>query len=301
LTVTITAVGTVEPENSIVVAAQEEGLVTALRAREGDVVERGEVLVELDDRELAAQLAEAEARLVEARAQWGRAARLQADGLVTEAEADSARAAFDVAQARVAALQTRISFTRILAPRDGVVTVRHVELGDVVGARSPVLELASGRLVLRVPVSELDVVRLSTGDRAAVTVDALPQTPIAAFIQRIFPAADRTSRQVTVELVLEAPPAALRPGFLARAELVVRQVENALMVPEPAVQRGSEVDTYVWVADGDVARLRPVTVGIRQHGRAQIASGLDAGDEVVVEGAALLRDGGRIVRVGEGS
>lgn len=301
LTVAITAVGTIEPENQITVAAQEDGLVTALLAREGDQVERGEVLVELDDRELSAQLAEAQARLVEAEAQWGRAESLRRDGLVTEAEADSARASLDVAKARVDALRTRVSFTRIVAPQDGVVTVRHVELGDVVGARSPVLELASGRLVLRVPVSELEVVRLEVGDRAKVTVDALPETPVLASILRIFPAADKASRQVTVELVLDDPPDELRPGFLARADLVVRRLEDALMIPEPAIQRGSEINTFVWVIENGAARARPIQVGVRQGGRAQVEAGLQEGDEVVVEGAALLRDGEAVLRAGDES
>lgn len=299
LQVTATAVGTIEPENRVVVAAQEEGLVTALYVREGDQVARGEVLAQLDDRQLQAQLAEAQARLVEAEGQWRRANTLIQEGLITEAEADAARAAFAVAQARVQALTTRLSFTRITAPLAGVVTVRHVELGDLVSARAPVVELAAGRRVLRVPVSELDVVKLKPGDSCAVRVDALSQRTFAARIARIFPAADRTSRQVTVEVVLEESAPELRPGFLARAELVVERLETAMVVPEQVVLRGSDYPNFVYVVEGETARVRPVQVGLRRGGEALIHAGLAAGDRVVVEGASLLRDGAAVKVIGE--
>lgn len=291
LRVTITAVGTVEPENRVVVAAQEAGLVTALHVREGDTVAAGEVVVELDDRELRAQLAEERARLVEAEAQWGRASQLIADGLITQADADSAKATYQVSKARVEALETRLSFTQVTAPVAGVVTVRHVELGDLVAANTAVVELAAGRKVLRVPVSELDVVHLSPGDPAKVSIDALPGVEIPAHVARIFPAADRSSRQVTVEVVLEHVPRQVRPGFLARAELVVERVSDAVMIPEPAVQRGSEIPQFVYVVQRGIAKVRPVKVGVRQGGKAQIVDGLAAGEVVVVDGAALLKDG----------
>jgi RND family efflux transporter MFP subunit len=302
LEVEITAVGTLEPENRVVVAAQEPGLVTALAVREGDLVRPGALLARLDDREVAAQLAEAEARLTEATSNHQRAQALEAAGLLPAAEGDAARAALQVARARVEALRARVSFTRVTAPVAGVVTVRHVEVGDTVAARTPLLELASGRLVLRVPISELDVVKLAEGDRARVQVDALPGSTVTARVLRIFPAADPTTRQVTVELVLENPPPAMRPGFLARAQLVVERLPDALMVPEHAVLRGSEIPTFLWVVEGDTAKVQPVEVGLRQGGEARILSGLAPGDQVVVEGTAALVEGGKVRRrEGEGA
>ncbi len=299
LEVRATTVGTIEPEHKVVVAAQEEGVVTELFVREGDRVTKGQLLAKLDDRELLAQLEEAEARLTEASGQWQRAQSLVKEGLITAAEADAARASFAVAQARVSALRTRLSFTRITAPVDGVVTARHVEIGSLVAARSPVVELAAGRMVLRVPVSELDVVKLKVGDQASVVVDALAATPVQARIERIFPAADPSSRQVTVELVLQSVPSGLRPGFLARAELSLERIANAMLVPEGVVMRGSEFPFFVYVVEDGTARVRPIEVGLRQGGKALVTKGLAPGDRVVVEGASLLRDGQAVVVEGE--
>ncbi len=288
---TLTAVGTLEPVARVLVAAQAEGVVTAVHVREGDRVRAGQVLVELDSRELEAELAQAEAALEEADATLKRVEQLRADGLVPEQELDSARAAQRIAAAKVDALHTRLSFTRITAPVAGVVVSRQVEVGNLASPRSALLELASGDgLLLRVPVSELEVVKLAAGDPATVTVDALPGTTVAAHIQRLFPAADSASRQVTVELRIDDPPAPVRYGFLARAHLVVERIPDALTVPEEAVQRGAE-GGFVWVVTDGTAQLRQVEVGDRFDGRALITSGLAAGDRVVVQGTARLRDG----------
>lgn len=288
-----TVVGTLEPAARVVVAAQEEGVVTAVAVREGDRVAAGDLVVQLDDRRIRAELAEAEARLLDAKAQARRAKALEADGLISPSEAETIRASEAMAEARAELLRTRASFTRITAPVSGVVLARRVEVGNLASARTPLVELAAGAgLLLRVPVSELEVVHLRPGDAASVRVDALPDASLTARIARIFPAAEGTTRQVTVELSLEAPPAAVRPGFLARARLVLETRKGVLLVPEPALQRGSETPHFVWVLDGDTARVRPVEPGERVDGRVVVRKGLAAGDEVVVEGLVRLRDGG---------
>jgi RND family efflux transporter MFP subunit len=128
---TITAVGTFEPLARVLVAAQEEGVVTAVHVREGDRVAAGSVVVELDDREILAELAEAKANLDEASANLGRVQSLHASGLAAAQDLDTSSARQRVAAARVDALQTRLSFTRITAPVAGVVTSRRVEVGDL--------------------------------------------------------------------------------------------------------------------------------------------------------------------------
>lgn len=299
--IAITVVGTLEPAAKVVVAAQEEGIVTAVLVREGDRVRAGDVVVQLDSRRIRAELAEAEARLLDLKAQTRRAEALEADGLISASEADTARASLAMAEARADVLRTRLDFTRITAPVDGVVTARRVEVGNLAAPRSALLELAAGPgLVLRVPVSELDVVHLRPGDTAPVRVDALPDVVLPATITRVFPAAEGATRQVTVELGLPSPPAEVKPGFLARARLVLERRPAAVLIPESVLQRGSEVADFVWVLDGDVARVRPVETGERLEGQVVIRKGLAAGDELVVEGAARLKDGARVQRLGEG-
>jgi membrane fusion protein (multidrug efflux system) len=297
-----TAVGTLEPVARVLVAAQEEGVVTGVEVREGDRVRAGEVVVELDDRQIQAELTQAEAALEEAEARWRRVQALRAQGVMAEQDVDAARAAARIADARVEALRTRLSFTRIQAPVEGVVTSRRVEVGNLASPRVPLLELAAGDgLLLKVPVSELEVVRLAQGDRAEVTVDALPGVVLNGRIARIYPAADSTSRQVTVELRIGSAPPAVRLGFLARAHLVLEEMPDSLLVPEEAVLRGAEVDSYVWLVQDGVAVMRPVEVGMRLDGRALIAQGLSVGDEVIVAGISRVHDGVPVAVTGLGT
>lgn len=298
---TTTVVGTLEPEARVVIAAQEEGLITAVKVREGDRVRAGEVVATLDDRRLQAELAEAEARRVDAESQWRRAQALADGGLISEAEADTSRSGYQMASARADLLRTRLSFTRIVAPVDGTIIARHVEVGNLAAPRSPLLEMAAeGGLLLRVPVSELEVVKLSPGDRAEIRVDAMPQLRLTGRISRIYPAAETVSRQVTVELAVADVPAEVRQGFLARADLVLERLPEALLVPEAAIVRGAEVPFFVWVVEEDRVTVRSVRVGTRMEGRALISEGLNPGDEVVVEGLGRVRDGVRIQRMGAG-
>lgn len=293
-----TAVGTLEPVARVLVAAQEEGVVTAVAVREGDRVRAGQVVVELDDRQVRAELTQAEASVEEARARWRRVETLRAEGVMAEQDVDAARAADRIAEARLEALRTRLSFTRIQAPVSGVVTARHVEVGDLASPRAALLELAAGDgLLLRVPVSELEVVRLAEGDVADVTVDALPELRLQGRIARIYPAADSASRQVTVELAISGAPPTVRLGFLARAHLVLETIPAGLLVPEDAVLRGAEAASFVWLVREGVATMRPVEVDLRIDGRALIADGLAPGDEVVVRGMAKLRDGAPVAVV----
>jgi membrane fusion protein (multidrug efflux system) len=287
-----TAVGTFEPVAKVLIAAQEEGLVTAIHVREGDVVAAGDTVVELDDREILASLAEARANLEEADAALARVRSLHGTGLAAPQELDAAIARQKVSAARADALGTRLSFTKIAAPVAGVVTARQVEVGDLASPRAPLLELASGEgMLLRVPVSELEVVRLHTSDNAKVTVDALPEIELEAVIQRIFPAADIVSRQVTVELKIDKVPEDVRFGFLGRAHLVLERLADALVVPELALQRGPEGGAFVWTVENGRAQMRDAVVGYRFDGYAVVPSGLAVGDHVVIEGVARLSEG----------
>jgi len=296
-----TVVGTLEPAAKVVVAGQEEGVVTAVHVREGDRVRAGQVVVQLDDRRVRSELAEAEALLLDAQARARRSLALEREGLLAASEADSTRASLAVAEARAEAARTKLSFTRITAPVDGVVTARRVEVGNLAAPRNGLLDIAAGAgLVLRVPVSELDVVHLNPGDAATVRVDALPELALQARITRVFPGAEGVSRQVTVELALPDAPATVRPGFLARARLVLQRRPDALLVPDAVVQRGSELPFFVWVLEGDLARVRRIEPGERADGQVVVRSGLAAGDEVVVEGMARLKDQAAVVRLQPG-
>ncbi|MDT8367769.1 MAG: efflux RND transporter periplasmic adaptor subunit [Longimicrobiales bacterium] len=292
---TITIPGTVEAIRTIGVNAQVAGALLELNVEEGDRVEEGAVLARLDDRELQAQLRAAEAQLQVSESAYERAIQLRDLSVITQAEFEVDRTAFEAARAQAEQLRTRVGYTVIRAPLGGVVTTREVQAGDILAGQSRLVEIAEiDTMVVRVSVSELDVVEISPGDPVSVRLDAIPGQEIEARVRRVFPSADPATRLVPVEVMLDGvDPRRVRPGFLARVTFELAPRENATLVPAGAiVSRGGTEGVYV-VAESTVV-FRSITPGLTSGDRAEVLQGLDPGERVVVAGSNLLRDGGRI-------
>src|SRR5688500_5807485 len=214
----IMVAGILSPVRTVGVNAQLGGALTSVRVEEGDIVREGQVLAEVDARELAAQLRSAQASLELAKSTAERSAVLFKDRVVTAAEHERDQAALAAAQATYDALRTRIGYAQVRAPTSGVITEKRVETGDVVGSQARLFTVADvSTLVVRVQVSELDITGIREGQTAGVTIDALAGSRFQGTIRRIFPAADSATRMVPVEVALSGSAAQrLRPGYLAR-------------------------------------------------------------------------------------
>jgi RND family efflux transporter MFP subunit len=290
---TVTVAGPVQPVRTIGVNSQTAGTVLEVRVQEGDRVEAGALLARLDAREAEAQLARARATLEGAVAAFRRDSALHAGTIVTAAEFERSRAAYQVAESEVALWETRRAFTRITAPSAGVVTVKLVEAGSAVTPNQRMFDLADvSLLVVRVQVSELDVVHL--GARAPVTVrlDAFPTARIDGWVRRVFPSADPQSRLVPVEVALGPRPRALdlKPGFLARIEFGLERRAGVLATPAAAVGIGS-TGPFVYVVADDTLAIRGVELGLTTEGWVEVRAGLAEGERVVVSGHSNLRPG----------
>ena len=155
---------------------------------------------------------------------------LHAGRIVSDAEAEQSRSAYDVARSDVALWETRLAFTRIVAPSAGVVTVKHVESGSAVSPNQRLFDLADvSLLVVRVQLSELDVVHLAPGAPVVVRLDAFPDAMLEGRVRRVFPSADPQSRLVPVEVALGPRPRGVdvRPGFLARVAFALDRRDGA--------------------------------------------------------------------------
>jgi membrane fusion protein, multidrug efflux system len=292
----VTVVGPVEPVRSIGVNSLMAGTVLVLRAQEGDRVREGQLLAELDARETLAQLERARAVLANAQTVFERNTQLHANRIITDAEFEQSRSAFDVARSDAELWRTRLAFSRITAPSAGVVTVKHVEAGSAVSPNQRVFDLADvSLLVVRVQLSELDVVRVRPGAEVNVVLDAYPASPVRGRVRRVFPSADAQSRLVPVEVALADFPAGVvaRPGFLARVTFQLDRRAGALAVPAPAVGVGDD-GAYVFVVEADSVVRRAVGLGITAEGWVEIARGLREGERVVTSGHTNLRPGTRV-------
>jgi RND family efflux transporter MFP subunit len=273
------------------VTSQVPGALLEVHVEEGSRVSRGQVIAELDARELTAQVDASEAAVAFARSTFERSESLHRSRVITAAEYERDRAALASAEASLTQLRTRLGFTRITAPIGGVVTQRFVQAGDVVGGQTRLFTIADvSVLVTLLPVSELEVPLLRQGAHVPIHVDALGRS-VDGVIRRIFPAADSVNRLVPVEVAIagNAVPG-LRPGYTVRATLHLDERDGVLVVPSNAVFGAAGAQSVYLVRDGRAERRR-VRVGADVDGRTEVIEGLVFGDSVVTTGSALLRDG----------
>jgi RND family efflux transporter MFP subunit len=292
----VAVAGSVEPLRTIGVNSLAAGSVLALRVEEGDEVREGELLAELDARETRAQLERATALLASAEADFERSQQLHAGQIITAAEFEASRSAYEVAKSDAELWRTRLEFTRITAPSAGVVTAKHVEAGSVVSANQRVFDLADvSQLVVRVQLSELDVVYLRAGAAVDVSLDAYPTVQLPGRVRRVFPTADQDSRLVPVEVALGPvpPDVRVRPGFLARVTFALERQAGVLAVPAPAVG-ASDRGPFVYVVEADTLVRRPVALGLTAQGWVALERGVREGELVVVSGHTNLQEGARV-------
>jgi RND family efflux transporter MFP subunit len=188
-----------------------------------------------------------------------------------------------------------VGYATIRAPISGVILEKLVEAGDIVGGQARLFTIADiSTMVVRVPVSELDIAGLDAGDPAEVTLDALPGRSLRGTIRRIFPSADTLTRLVPVEVALTGAAAReVRAGFLARVRFQLDPRPNVLMVPAGALVENAR-GAAVFTVSASRASLRQVKRGGTFQGRVEITDGLVPGDTVVVAGSATLRDGAEV-------
>ncbi|MEX0637260.1 MAG: efflux RND transporter periplasmic adaptor subunit, partial [Burkholderiales bacterium] len=234
-----------------------------------------------------AQVREAQAALANARANYERSRQLLAQKFISQAALDQAEAAYKAAQARVSALiagagaaATERSFATIVAPYSGVVSARHVELGEMATPGRPLMtgfDPSTLRVVATVPQAQVAAIRAL--GKAKIEVPSLGRW-VEVKSMTIVPAADPRTHTTRIRLDLPADVRGVVPGIYARAHFVVGSAPK-LLVPRAAVVRRSEV-TAVYVVDGEGrARLRQVRLG-------------EAGDETSVEVLAGLQPGERV-------
>ena len=295
----VTVAGLIEPVRSVGVNSQLAGALTAVNVEEGNVVREGQVLARIDARELEAQVASAEAALNFARGTFERSTTLRQSGVITAAEFERDRAAHEAAKATLEQLRTRLGYATVRAPVSGMVTQKRLEAGDIVAPNTRLFTVADvSTMVVRVQVSELDVLGLRVGQSVDVALDALPGRTLEGRVRRIFPAADTLTRLVPVEVALTGEGARIaRPGFLGRVTFALDARRDAVLVPQAAVLGGQGAQSVMMVRDGKAVR-RPVETGLVSQGRVEITSGLEAGEMVIVAGNAQLREGAAVRVVG---
>ncbi len=282
-------VGTVRARLAARVESKISGRIAQLLAAPGQSVKRGELLLVIDAAEVQAKLEQASAVLAQAQKDFDRLQPLLASNAISRQDFDAADARLRVAKSSVAEAETMLGYTRITASFDGVVTRKIADVGDFAMPGKPLLEMESpAALRFEADVPEALVDQIAPDASLLVKLNSVAGA-IAGKVAEIAPVADPGSRTFLVKLDLPQT-AGVRAGQFGRVRVPVGASRTPL-VPAAAVSANGQMEFVTVVKDGR-AQLRIVKVVRRDDGTVEIISGLDAGEQIVVEGAA--RDGQRV-------
>lgn len=281
-------VGTVRAKLRATVEAKVSGRIEKMLAAPGQTVKTGELLAQLDAREIQARLDQTLTLREQLGRDTERLRRLLKDNAVSRQEFETVESRYRVAGASVTETETMLGYARVTAPFAAVVTRKLADVGDLAAPGKPLVELEDlSALRLEADLPEALIGRVGLGDKLAVRV-ATSGAGLEGVISEIAPAADSASRTFLVKLDL--PPATtLRSGQFARVAVPVGET-SALRVPAGAVVQRGQME-LVFVEINRAAQLRLVKTGKRVGGEVELIAGVEAGERVVTDGAARLRDG----------
>ncbi|GGA67481.1 MexH family multidrug efflux RND transporter periplasmic adaptor subunit [Arenimonas soli] len=294
---TIQALGTARANESLMVTAKVTETVVRVNFEDGDLVEAGDVLVDLSGRVELAGLAEAAASYREAQQQFQRQQQLAAQKLIPAGQLDAQRATMEATRARLDATRARLADRVITAPFAGVLGFRQVSPGTLVTPGTTIASLDDVSVIkLDFSVPEAFLSALVPGQAIRATSVAYPGQDFTGEVATIDSRVDPVSRAVTVRANLPNPDRLLRPGMLLTVE-VFQPERQALVVPEIAVIQVSRTAHVFRVREDNTVEQVDVTLGQRRRGEVEVLDGLSAGDRIVVDGTVKLRNGSAITDV----
>lgn len=286
----IQALGTARANESVEIRPRLSSIVTRVGFEEGQLVQAGDLLVELENSEIRAGLAVAEAALSESRSIYRRSESLSGTAAISASSLEQLRAAMQVDQAQVEAAKARLDNTVVRAPFSGRVGLRRVSPGSFVDTSTVITTLddtATIKLDFTVPETFLTVVR--TGMNIVARSLVYPDDAFVGSVSSIDTRLDPVARSVQVRALLPNPDGLLKPGMFLTVDLQ-RDRGEVLVAPEEAIVPERDEQYVFAVVDGRAVKRR-VTLGRRIPGLVEIVEGIEAGDVLITEGTHKVGDG----------
>jgi membrane fusion protein (multidrug efflux system) len=313
----IQAAGDLIAKEEAVVSAEVGGLVTGILVDEGEAVESGMVILEIDperrDLELSSQQARverAEAGLREETRASKRIRALRSRKVVSQAQLEeaqtqlqSARSELTEAQAQLGLAERALRDASVQAPFPGIIARRYVSKGELVSVGDKLFDLvALNPIEIEFHLAEVDSGRVALNDEISVRVAPFPDDVFHATVTVISPRVDPGTRTLRVKGIIANSNGRLRPGLFARVDLGVNERKGVAMVPEETVLQRSDGPVAFRLLDENRVERRVLRTGVYRDGYVEVVDGLELGDLVVVRGQTALADGSLVaLRRSDGS
>ena len=284
----VSATGTIAPVNSVNVSSKLTGLIKEVRINENDIVTAGQVLVILDDTRLSALVAQAQARLANASANFERMKRLNSIGATSNQQMDAARMEYNVAQASYDETASQLEDTVIRAPVAGTVIGKPIPAGQTVspGISTPMVLLTvadMSKMQIEALIDESDIGKILVGQNVSFTVDAYPDKTFDGEVASISHKANIQQNVVYYPVIIDvdSPQGLLRPTMTARVSVHAGESKNTLIVPLQAVKQ-TKNQRYVQVLKNGQPQNTAVTTGLASDDKIEITKGLKEGDQIIL-------------------
>ncbi len=290
---------TLEAEAESAVVARVGGIVETLYVEEGDHVDAGAPLAQLDTDQRALELRQSKAELERLRADHDRNKAIFRENLISRELFDRTRFELESAQASHDMAKLALEYSTIRSPIQGTVSERLIKVGNLVAANSPAFHVTQFDPLLAIfHVPEREIHKLGKQQAARLTFDAWPDEIFPGEVDRISPVVTPATGTVKVTVKMDKAGNKLQPGMFGRVRILYDSRDDAVLVPADAVVTEDARDAVFVIVDGKAQR-RDVEVGFSEGNVVQIVSGVDVEETVVITGQAALRDGSPVDVIGQ--
>ncbi|WND02537.1 efflux RND transporter periplasmic adaptor subunit [Temperatibacter marinus] len=296
----VEAIGNAKARESVVLTSRVTDTVSKVHFADGQVVSKGDLIVELTRDEELAQLSEAKANLLEAEKQFERIRDLVDQGNASTAALETSQRRRSEANYRLKAIEARLADRTVIAPFDGVLGLRQVSEGSLINQNTAITTIdAIDKIKLDFSVPERFISALAVGQQVSTKVDAYRGDLFKGVVQSVDSRIDPVTRAVKVRALVDNSELKLRPGMLMTVELISRTWVAPFVNEQSILPLAGNQYLYV-IDDKGKAERRLVTLGLRRAGYVEVKSGVSVGDRVVIEGVMRLgRRGGKVVILNE--
>lgn len=281
---TLEVTGTLFPENTANIISTTEGKITQLNVREGDLVQQDQIVAQISSL---------------LREDVITAARLKVESLEQEAQQKPQDALINAqlkeARENYAFALNQYKEMAIVSPITGIISKRFVDLGDMVAAKTKLLEVTSAdRFNVNLTVAETDLRKLHLGQKAALSLDACPDQKFSGTVTRIYPEIDAITRNGIIEVHLDNPCPNTKSGMFVRATFITKVLKDVVALPRQAIVNITGNKAVYIVPEDMKAKLVMVKTGFETANEVEITSGVKIGDRVVIEGQETLKNGAEV-------
>ncbi|MBN2009814.1 efflux RND transporter periplasmic adaptor subunit [candidate division KSB1 bacterium] len=290
------AVGTIDAVEAITVVGEIDATVISLPFKEGQEIRRGDLIAQLDDSQLAAEVARAEALRDQSKASYERIKSVVDQGAGAPQDLDDAAASLKVAEANLTLAKARFAKTRVVAPFDGTIGARKVSIGTFLRSGQAIAEMANiDKIRVNFSTPERFLPLMKPGAEVTVSTTAYPGYELKGKVIVVDPVLDAATRSVKIIAHVDNPGRKFRSGMSANISAVLSARQNAITIPNEAVfANGDQSFVYVVKNDSTVARAA-LTLGTRTSDYVEVVDGLAPDAKVVRAGYQKLYDGAKVI------